>query len=114
MRCGTRRPESRKREGRTMLLKDRIAIITGAGQGIGQACALRLAREGAEIIVADVNDEAGKAVAESIRKSWGAADFVVCDVSEKLDVHIMIAKALEAHGRIDVLVNNAGIVDDAP
>jgi glucose 1-dehydrogenase len=97
-----------------MLLKDKIAIVTGAGQGIGQACALRLAREGAKVIIADVNDEAGKAVAERIRKSGGVADFVDCDVSEKLDVHNMIAKALEAHGRIDVLVNNAGIVDDAP
>jgi len=97
-----------------MLLKDRIAIVTGAGQGIGEACALRLAREGAKVIVADVNAEAGNAVAERIRKNGGVADFVDCDVSEKLDVHNLIAKALEAHGRIDVLVNNAGIVDDAP
>ncbi len=97
-----------------MLLKDRIAIVTGAGQGIGQACAARLAREGAKVIVADVNDDAGRAVAEDIRKSGGTAEFVDCDVSEKLDVHNLIAKGLEVHGRIDVLVNNAGIVDDVP
>jgi NAD(P)-dependent dehydrogenase (short-subunit alcohol dehydrogenase family) len=97
-----------------MLLKDRIAIVTGAGQGIGAACAVRLAREGAKVIVADVNDEAGKAVAAGIRKGGGTAEFVDCDVSEKLDVHNLIAKALDLHGRIDVLVNNAGIVDDAP
>ncbi len=97
-----------------MLLKDRIAIVTGAGQGIGEACSLRLAREGAKVVVADVNADAGNAVTESIRKSGGVADFVDCDVSEKLDVHNLIAKALETHGRIDVLVNNAGIVDDAP
>ena len=97
-----------------MLLKDRIAIVTGAGQGIGKACALRLAREGAKVIVADVNDQSGKSVVEEIRGRGGAADFVDCDVSEKRDVHNLIAKALEAHGRIDVLVNNAGIVDDVP
>ncbi|MBN9260689.1 MAG: glucose 1-dehydrogenase [Hyphomicrobium sp.] len=97
-----------------MLLEDRIAIVTGAGQGIGQACAVRLAREGAKVIVADVNDDAGNRVVAEIRKSGGTADFVDCDVSEKLDVHNLIAKALEVHGRIDVLVNNAGIVDDAP
>ncbi|MFN3743722.1 MAG: SDR family NAD(P)-dependent oxidoreductase [Hyphomicrobiaceae bacterium] len=97
-----------------MLLNDRIAIVTGAGQGIGAACAARLAREGAKIIVADVNDDAGRAVADEIRARGGAAEFVDCDVSEKLDVHNLIAKALEVHGRIDVLVNNAGIVDDVP
>ncbi len=97
-----------------MLLKDRIAIVTGAGQGIGRACAVRLAEEGAKVIVSDVNDTAGKAVAAEIAKAGGTADFVDCDVSEKLDVHNLVAKALELHGRIDVLVNNAGVVDDVP
>ena len=97
-----------------MLLKDRIAIVTGAGQGIGRACAVRLAEEGAKVIVSDVNDAAGKAVAAEIAKAGGTADFVDCDVSEKLDVHNLVAKALELHGRIDVLVNNAGVVDDVP
>jgi glucose 1-dehydrogenase len=97
-----------------MLLDDRVAIVTGAAQGIGRACAVRLAREGAKVVVADVNDKAGEEVEEEIRASGGAAEFVDCDISEKLDVHNLIAKTLEMHGRVDVLVNNAGIVDDAP
>ncbi len=97
-----------------MLLKDRIAIVTGAGQGIGRACAIRIAEEGAKVIVSDVNDTTGKAVVADIRKMGGTAEFVDCDVSEKLDVHNLVAKALELHGRVDVLVNNAGVVDDVP
>ncbi len=97
-----------------MLLKDRIAIVTGAAQGIGRACAVRLAEEGAKVIVADVNDTVGKTVAKEIVKTGGTAEYVDCDVSEKLDVHNLVAKALELHGRIDVLVNNAGVVDDVP
>ena len=97
-----------------MLLEDRIAIVTGAAQGIGRACAVRLAEEGAKVIVADVNDEGGTATAAAIRKGGGAAQFVDCDISEKLDVHNLVAKTLEVHGRIDVLVNNAGVVDDVP
>lgn len=97
-----------------MLLKDRIAIVTGAAQGIGRACAIRLAEEGAKVIVSDVNDQTGKAVVAEIGKAGGTAVYVDCDVSEKLDVHNLVAKALELHGRIDVLVNNAGVVDDVP
>ena len=97
-----------------MLLDDRIAIVTGAAQGIGRACAIRLAQEGAKVVVADISDEDGKKVVAAIQKSGGAAHFVDCDISEKLDVHNLIAKTLEVHGRIDVLVNNAGVVDDAP
>lgn len=97
-----------------MLLEDRVAIVTGAGQGIGKACALRLASEGARVVVGDVNDDSGAAVAAEIKASGGDAMFVDCDVAEKLDVHNLMAKTLEGFGRIDVLVNNAGVVDDVP
>jgi NAD(P)-dependent dehydrogenase (short-subunit alcohol dehydrogenase family) len=99
---------------KAMLLDDRIAIVTGAAQGIGRACAMRLAQEGAKVVVADINDEDGKKVVAAIQKSGGTAQFVDCNISEKLDFHNLIAKTLEVHGRIDVLVNNAGVVDDAP
>lgn len=97
-----------------MLHEGRVAIITGAAQGIGEACAVRLARDGASVIVCDTSDDLGNAVARRIHDGGGKARFVHCDVSEKLDVHNLIAAALEAYGQLDILVNNAGVVDDAP
>ena len=97
-----------------MLLQDQVAIVTGAARGIGRACAERLAREGARVVVADIEDEEGEKVCDAIRAAGGDARYVSADVSERLDVHNLVALTLEACGRIDVLVNNAGIVDDAP
>jgi glucose 1-dehydrogenase len=97
-----------------MLVEDKVAIVTGAARGIGRACAERLAREGARVVLADVEDEEGQKVCESIAGTGREARFVSADVSERLDVHNLVALTLEAFGRIDVLVNNAGIVDDAP
>jgi NAD(P)-dependent dehydrogenase (short-subunit alcohol dehydrogenase family) len=97
-----------------MLLAGKVAIVTGAAQGIGQACAERLAREGAKVVVADVNDELGTKVAEGIKSSGGEAFFHQCDVAERLDVHNLIAAALARYERIDVLVNNAAVLDDKP
>lgn len=97
-----------------MLLEDKAAIVTGAGQGIGRACAERLAREGAKVVIADINDAAASQVAAAIRSAGGVAEICLCDVSERLDVHNLVARSLEAFQRIDVLVNNAGVVDDRP
>ncbi|MEL6373545.1 MAG: glucose 1-dehydrogenase [Pseudomonadota bacterium] len=97
-----------------MLLEDKVAIVTGAARGIGLGCAERLAREGAKVVIADVDEAGGEKAAADMRSSGGHAMFVHADVSEKLDVHNLLAAALEAHGRVDVCVNNAGILDDAP
>jgi NAD(P)-dependent dehydrogenase (short-subunit alcohol dehydrogenase family) len=85
-------------------LQGRVCIVTGAAQGIGAACARRFAREGAQVIVADVADTSGRALATEL-----GALYVHCDVGDKAQVDALIAQTVAAHGRIDVLVNNAGI-----
>ena len=86
-------------------LQDRVAVVTGAAQGIGHACVRRFASEGAKVVLADLDQAAGSALATSIP----GALFVMADVSRRADVETLVARALERHGRIDVLVNNAGI-----
>lgn len=82
----------------------RICIVTGGSQGIGEACARRFAGESAKVVIADVDDSRGLALAQEL-----GALYVHCDVGDKLQVDALVAQALQAHGRIDVLVNNAGI-----
>ena len=82
----------------------RVVIITGAAQGIGEACARRFARENAKLVLLDVDDAHGQALATEL-----GALFLHCDVGAKAQVDVAIAAAMQAHGRIDVLVNNAGI-----
>ena len=97
-----------------MLLNGKVAIVTGGAQGIGRACSHRLAREGAKVIVSDVADAQGTETAEAICADGGNARFVHANVAERLDVHNLIAAAIEAHGRIDIMVANAGVIDEAP
>ena len=77
-----------------MLVEDKVAIVTGAARGIGRACAERLAREGARVVLADVEDEEGQKVCESIAGTGREARFVSTDVSERLDVHNLVALTL--------------------
>lgn len=93
-----------------MKLEDKVAIVTGAGSGIGKAIAIGYAEEGAKIVIADLNEENAKKVAAGIESSGGAAIAVKADVSSSEDVDRVVSSALKAFGRTDILVNNAGII----
>lgn len=97
-----------------MLLNGKVAIVTGAAQGIGRACAERCAAEGAKVVIADTNDVEGAKASAAICEVGRSAIFVQTNISEKLDVHNVIASTLEAYGHVDIMVANAGIVDDVP
>lgn len=96
-----------------MRLSGKVAVVTGAGQGLGRACAECMAAEGAKVVVSDVNAEAGHAVAHAIRESGGDAHFIACDVGDKAQVDGLIADAVDLYGRLDSAVANAGIVNFA-
>ncbi len=94
-------------------LEDKIALVTGGGAGIGRAIAETFAREGAQVVVADLDGEAAKEVAQAIVKSNGAASAHVVDVTDTPQVKVLMRAIGKAHGRLDVLVNNAGVGERA-
>lgn len=96
-----------------MRLQDKVAIVTGAGQGIGKAIAVRFAQEGAKVVVADVNEATAQEAANEITGSGGQALAVQVNVTDAASVDGMIKATLGWGGRLDVLVNNAGITKDA-
>jgi len=93
-----------------MRLKDKVALITGAGGGIGRESALLFAKEGAAIVVVDVNDEAGNKTVEMVSSQKGRAVYVHADVSKAADCEQMVAVAEKGFGKLDVLFNNAGVM----
>jgi len=95
-----------------MRLKDRVAIITGAGRGIGRGTALLFSQEGAKVAVCDIIDE-GEQVADEIRRNGGEATFIKTDVTDREQVQRMVEAVIEKFGRIDILINNAGVLRDA-
>ena len=92
-----------------MRFKDKVVVVTGAAQGIGEAYAKALAAEGAAVVVADLNAESGERVAKEIEADGGVALFVSCDVSNAESAAALVARTVEEYGGIDHLVNNAAI-----
>ncbi|MFE3173979.1 SDR family NAD(P)-dependent oxidoreductase [Amycolatopsis sp. NPDC059090] len=92
-----------------MRLADKITLITGASSGMGRAAALTFAREGATVVVTDVEDADGAAVAEEIRALGGQAEYRRLDVTDEDSWAAVLGAVLDQHGKLDVLVNNAGI-----
>jgi len=90
-------------------LRDRATVITGASLGIGRACALRFAREGARLVLADVHSEAGESLVREIAAAGGTACFVRADVARREDNESLIDACVDVYGRIDVLFCNAGV-----
>jgi len=91
-------------------LQNKVAFITGAGSGIGQGCAKMFAQEGAKIIVADFNEKWGSETVQTINETGGDAVFVKCNVRIKDDIRDAVKKSVNKYGRIDILVNSAGIL----
>ncbi|MFT3721704.1 SDR family NAD(P)-dependent oxidoreductase [Pseudorhodoferax sp.] len=96
------------------LLVDKTAVVTGAAAGIGAAIAERLAEAGAKVVLTDVNADQGEALAARLGARGLDASFIRCDVGDLDSVAAMTAQAIAAHGRIDVLVNNAGVTRKIP
>lgn len=91
-----------------MLLKDKVALVTGGGQGIGEAIAKCYAREGAKVVVVDYNEETAKRVANEIKNSGGDAVAFKADVTKASDVAAMVKFAVDTYGKLDCACNNAG------
>jgi 3-oxoacyl-[acyl-carrier protein] reductase len=91
-----------------MKLQDKVALVTGSASGIGRATAIVAAREGADVVVADINDKGGAETVEMIRKAGGKATFYHMDVTREEEVRTVVSSVIKDRGRIDFLHNNAG------
>jgi 3-oxoacyl-[acyl-carrier protein] reductase len=97
-----------------MLLENKVAIVTGAGQGIGKGIALALAKEKCHVVVSDLNQETCEKTAEELKQFGVKALGVKCDVSNKAEVENLFNQAVKEFGKLDILVNNAGIYPFLP
>lgn len=94
-----------------MKLKDKVAVVTGGASGMGKSISILYAKEGAKVVVADINVDGAKETVDAIKKAGGEAVAVKVDVSKEADIQMMIDTAVKEFGTLDILVNNAGIMD---
>lgn len=92
-----------------MKLKDKVAIVTGATKGIGRACAIEYAKEGAKVVLVGRTESLGTELEDEITASGGEALFVACDVSRRGDIEHLVDETVRAYGGIDIVLNNAGV-----
>ncbi len=97
-----------------MRFENKVALITGAGHGIGQAIATKLASEGAKILVVDINPDQASAAVSALRDAGATAEACITDVSKRADVEAAVAKAVELWGKLDILACSAGLMDREP
>jgi len=95
-----------------MKLQDKVAVVTGAGSGMGKAIAMLYAQEGSKVVVSDINGDSANVVVEEIKSNGGEAIVVVANVAKEGDIQNLIDTAVSKYGTVDVLVNNAGIMDN--
>ena len=95
------------------LFGEKVALVTGGSSGIGQAACYLYAREGAKVVVSDIDEKQGDETVRAIQESKGDAIFVRADVSKPEDCQLMVTTTLEAYGRLDIAFNNAGIGGEA-
>jgi NAD(P)-dependent dehydrogenase (short-subunit alcohol dehydrogenase family) len=95
------------------LFSNQVALVTGAGSGIGEATALLYAKHGAKVVVSDINEKGGQATVDKIKQNGGEAIFVKADVSQPADCEALVEATIKAYGRLDMACNNAGIGGEA-
>jgi NAD(P)-dependent dehydrogenase (short-subunit alcohol dehydrogenase family) len=95
-----------------MKLKDKIAVVTGAGSGMGKSIAIVYASEGARVVVSDINEASANATVDEIKSTGGEAIAVLANVAKEKDIQNLIDTAVQTFGTLDILVNNAGIMDN--
>ncbi len=95
-------------------LSGKVAVVTGAASGIGAAIARRYAQEGAQVVLADINEEMGKAVAKEINDAGGKAEFILTNMRDRAQVKQLADTAFETYGKIDILTNSVGIMFSKP